>query len=158
VTVGRTAGRGGAALAAGAALVGCTAPVVVEPAPMASDPVCAFVLQAAPEELGALARRPTTSQSSRAWGAQEPIVLRCGVNPPGPTTQRCLRVTGDHGEVVDWVVREEDGTWTFVTYGRHPAVEVTIPRGAAPDAAGGAAPLAELAPAVSRTAVERSCL
>lgn len=124
---------------------------------MASDPVCALVLQAAPEELGGLPRRTTTSQASRAWGEEEPIVLRCGVAPPGPTTDRCLRVTGDSGEV-DWVVREEDGSWTFLTYGRRPTVEVTVPDAARLDAAQRTAPLADLAAAVARTAVERSCL
>ena len=125
---------------------------------MASDPVCALVLQAAPEELGGLDRRTTTSQASRAWGEEDPVVLRCGVQPPGPTTDRCVRVTGSQGEVVDWVVREMDGTWTFVTYGRRPTVEVTVPARAVADPAGGAAPLAELADAVSRTVRERACL
>ncbi len=67
------------------------------------------------------------SPAVRAWG-DPPIVARCGVNPPGPTTDDCLTVDG-----VDWVATPlSDGT-RFVTYGRDPAIEVLIPRGDQPE-------------------------
>lgn len=151
-------------LVAGLALVGalvggCSGAdaVVVAPAPSASAPVCAQVLLLSPYELLGQERRTTTSQASRAWG-DPPIVLRCGVEPPGPSPERCVRVTSDDGESVDWLAVEGDGAWLFVTYGRTPAVEVVVPTGALPPGAQPTAPLVDLAPAVGVTAVERTCL
>jgi len=61
-----------------------------------------------------------------AWG-DPAIVARCGVAPPGPTTEDCLSVNG-----VDWVATPlSDGT-RFVTYGRNPAIEVLIPKSDVP--------------------------
>jgi hypothetical protein len=138
---------------------GCSGPeaVVVDPAPTASDPVCAEVLLLAPVELGGLARRPTTSQATRAWG-DPPIVLRCGVVPPGPSPERCVRVTSPDGDVVDWLAIEGSQAWTFVTYGRTPAVEVLVPLGVLPPGAQATAPLVDLSPAIGVTTVERTCL
>lgn len=142
--------------AAALALAGCAAPVVVDHAPWASDPLCGVVLQRAPVELDGLARRTTTSQGSRAWGGADPVVLRCGVEPPGPSPERCLRVAGDSGEAVDWLALEGEDRWAFVTYGRVPAVEVTVPVSAR--AGQPTALLVDLAPAVSATTVHRTCL
>lgn len=147
-------------VAAGLALVGgCSGAdaVVVAPAPSASAPVCAQVLLLSPYELLGQERRTTTSQASRAWG-DPPIVLRCGVDPPGPSPERCVRVTSDAGESVDWLAVEGDDAWVFVTYGRTPAVEVLVPTGALPPGAQPTAPLVDLAPAVDVTTVERTCL
>lgn len=140
-----------------AAVSGCAAPVVLDPAPHASDPVCGVVLQRAPLELDGMPRRSTTSQSSRAWGQQDPVVLRCGVEPPGPSTDRCIRITDDGAGVVDWVAVESEDAWVFVTYGRVPAVEVTVPVSAAAERQP-TAPLVDLGLAVSATSVERTCL
>lgn len=119
---------------AGVALVlaGCgPAAVQLEPAPQASDPVCAQILMTLPETLGDAERRSTTTQASRAWGSP-PITLRCGVEPPGPTTERCLTVESDSGPTVDWIMSElgeqgESSSWKFTTFGRVPAVEVVVP-------------------------------
>lgn len=129
-------GRRGAltGLVAVAALVlaACATPVTVDPAPQASDPVCAEVLRVLPNTLADQERRTTTSQASRAWG-DPPITLRCGVEVPGPTTDRCLAVTGPDGDSVDWVMTELgadeaiEAGWTFTTYGRSPAVEIVLP-------------------------------
>lgn len=107
-------------------VAGCARPVGVDPAPSASDPVCAELLQSLPEVVGGADRRSTTSQASRAWG-DPAIVLRCGVDPLPPTTQGCVAVAVDGGAEVDWVVAEDEERSTFTTYGRLPAVEVSVP-------------------------------
>ena len=113
-----------AILLAGAAA--CAQPVGVEPAPSASEPVCAELLLELPNELGGQQRRSTTSQASRAWG-DPAIVLRCGVDPLPPTTEGCVNILAEDGTEVDWVVIEDAESASFITYGRLPAVEVTIP-------------------------------
>lgn len=123
-------------MAAPVALVAsCSAAVPVTAAPNATDPVCAQIVLATPTTLGdGLDEVATTAQASRAWGtADDPVVLRCGVAVPGPTTQRCVAVDTRHGPTVDWlVVPDEAGAttdtgWTFTTFGRTPAVEVHVP-------------------------------
>ena len=144
-------------------LAGCTQAVIIEPAPAASDPVCAEVLRATPHELGGAELRSTTAQSARAWG-EPAITLRCGVAELGPTTDRCIGVTGADGLTVNWVVAENDedsseadrGRFTFTTYGRSPAIQVVVPvEYAGTDATG---VLVDLAPAVSFTQEQRTCL
>jgi hypothetical protein len=152
--------RGPALIAAGTLLTaGCTATVPVPPAPGAADPACATIVLALPRDLGDLPRLRTTSQATVAWGEpRTPVVLRCGVEPPGPTTDRC--VTVDDGQVaVDWVVvpgpEQEDGTadLTMTTYGRVPAVEVRIPA-----ATRSTDFVVDMGPAVDRVEATRSCL
>ena len=104
----------------------CANPVALDPAPSASEPVCAVLLLDLPNELGGQERRSTTSQASRAWG-DPAIVLRCGVDPLGPTVEGCITVATTDGTEVDWVVTEDETHSSFTTYGRLPAVEVTIP-------------------------------
>jgi hypothetical protein len=143
-------------------VTGCTATVPVPAAPHAADPVCAEVVLALPRDLEGLERLRTDSQATVAWGdPSAPVVLRCGVEPPGPTTDQC--VTADDGAAsVDWVTRtgpeQPDGSadWTFVTYGRSPAVEVHVP--AAVTAARSTSFLVELGPAVARVDATRSCV
>lgn len=119
-------------LVASALLAACGSSVELEPAPEASDPVCARVLINMPDELAGAKKRNTTTQASRAWG-EPPITLRCGVEPPGPTTDRCVTAIDASGESIDWVMREigdpgvEENTWHFTTYGRDPAIEVIVP-------------------------------
>ncbi len=149
-----------------AILAGCAAPVNVPPGPHASDPVCGEVLQALPGVLADGEERSITSQATAAWG-EPPITLRCGVEVPGPSTERCITV--ESGETsVDWLALESDdelvpehgrrdsGAWTFITYGRVPAVEVVVPAERGGDQP--TAVLVELASAVERTAVERECV
>ncbi|RPF25658.1 DUF3515 family protein [Georgenia muralis] len=155
------------ALTAAAVLSGCAAPVSLPPGELAADPVCARVLQATPDVLGGLERRSTTTQAATAWG-DPAVTLRCGVAPPGPTTDRCLSVDSGDGTAVDWIALEGDdpdlpeharqggGSWTFITYGRRPAIEVVVPVeqvGGQPTAA-----LVDLAGAVSLVRAERACV
>lgn len=141
-----------------AVLAGCAPTVPVDVAPHATDPVCASVVLALPQSLGeGLDRIDTDAQATAAWGEQRAaVVLRCGVEPPGPTTDRCQSVTTPNGPTVDWVVVEEDGDWTFTTYGRVPAVEVTIPEEVASVRSSSFVDL--LGTAVARTDQQRQCL
>src|SRR5690625_3425327 len=85
-----------------------------------------------PDELAGAKKRNTTTQASRAWG-EPPITIRCGVEPPGPTTDRCVTAIDDSGESIDWMRREigesgvEENTWHCTTYGREPAIRVVVP-------------------------------
>lgn len=152
------------------ALTGCSAAVPVTAATGATDPLCAQIVLATPTSLGDRLRQvPTTAQATRAWGtASAPIVLRCGVTPPGPTTQRCVSVQTPGGPAVDWLVVPDDpaadsstavgGTsaWTFTTYGRVPAVEVHVPASVA--ASVSTSFLDQLGPAMSLARKARSCV
>jgi hypothetical protein len=112
-----------------------------------------------PDSLGdGLPKRDTTAQATTAWGDPEaPIVLRCGVEPPGPTTEHCQTVETPGGPSIDWVtVENEDGSWTLTTYGRTPAVELHVPASVA--TATGTAYVDQLGPAVALTDKQRSCL
>ncbi|MDN5557993.1 MAG: DUF3515 domain-containing protein [Ruaniaceae bacterium] len=158
-----------AALAIGALLAvsGCARPVTVEAAEFAPDPVCGQVILALPHQLGALEQVPTTSQATVAWGAGE-IILRCGVAPPPPTDERCISVTSGAGITIDWIDPEPDselipahadvegGAWTFVTYGRVPAIEVVI--AAASNVESPADILNALSLPVDRAPAERFCV
>lgn len=157
--------RAVAALVVGAGLVGvagCSSPVGVPAAPYAADPVCAEVVLALPRELAGMPRLVTSSQATVAWGDRSaPVVLRCGVEPPPPSTDPC--VNADDGTVsVDWLAVEgeagPDGSadWTFVTYGREPAVEVRVP--AQVTATRSTSFLVDLGPAVARVEQTRACL
>lgn len=121
---GRPRRRRAAGLAVGGvlALTACSGPTVsVEAAPDAADPACAPAMVALPDEIGGNERRETDSQATAAWGEPSAVVLRCGVEVPGPTTDQCVSVDG-----VDWVVRDESDHWRITAYGRTPAVEAVF--------------------------------
>lgn len=141
------------ALAALGALAGCASPVPVEAAPAAADPLCAEIMvslrSGSLDELADRPRRATTAQSTAAWG-DPPVLLRCGVPTPGPTTDACVRVDG-----VDWVLDESGERPAFTTYGRVPAVEVSLPP---QDTSGSEVVLVQLGPLVERLPQVRECL
>ncbi|HQY33778.1 DUF3515 family protein [Actinotalea sp.] len=145
-----------------ASTAGCATRVSVPVAPYAADPLCAAVVLALPQDLAGLPRLRTTSQATVAWGeATSAVVLRCGVEPPPPTTDQC--VTADDGTTaVDWVAvpgpADADGAapWTFTTYGRSPAVEVRVP--AAVTSTRSTSFLLELGPAIATVEATRRCL
>jgi len=124
-------------LAAGLVLAmsGCTAPVVVEPAPYAGDPGCAAVMLGIPDEVGGLARLETSSQATAAYGEEPRIVVRCGVEVPGPSSERCLAIDTPAASA-DWLVLEEDDVWRAIAFGRNPAMEVVVPKIRADQAVG----------------------
>lgn len=111
----------GAALALLGALTACAPAASVEPAPAAHDPDCAEVMLALPEEIGEYSKRPTTSQGAAAWGDPSAVVLRCGVEPIGPTEHPCVAPMD-----VDWVWIEGDDHVQLISYGREPSVEVLL--------------------------------
>jgi len=154
-----------AALLAAASVVllaGCASTVPTTVAPHATDPVCADVVLSTPDELDGLARKDTNAQATTAWGEPEAaIVLRCGVEPLGPTTDRCITVESSDGTSIDWVVTEgdsdsDDVDATFTTYGRVPAIEVSIPASIRKEHS--TSMLIDLGPAVAKTEKQRSCL
>ena len=148
----------GAAACALVLLSACAPTVPVTVAPSATDPVCASVVLALPRSLGeGLQQVDTDAQATSAWGdPRSAVVLRCGVEPLGPTTERCQSVTTPRGPTIDWVVVEDDGDWTFTTYGRVPAVELVVPQAVA--ATRSTAFVDLLGPAVALTEQQRACL
>ncbi|MFI0814772.1 DUF3515 domain-containing protein [Streptomyces sp. NPDC021098] len=96
----------------------------VEPGPYADNPKCADVISRAPETVLSKHRDDITGKGAAAWGDGS-VVLRCGVTPLRPTTNLCVNVDG-----VDWVLDEKraqkDGVQALTTYGRDPAVEITV--------------------------------
>lgn len=145
-------------------LTACSSALPVEVAPHADDPLCAEVVLALPRTLEDLDRLPTGSQATVAWGDRSaPVVLRCGVEPPGPSTDQC--VTADDGSTsVDWLAvpdevagaDETEVGWTFTTYGRSPAVEVRVPADVVQSRS--TAFLIDLGPAVAHVDATRTCL
>nr|NLD39745.1 DUF3515 family protein [Actinomycetales bacterium] len=121
-------------------LAGCSRPVLLDPGPAAPDPLCGDILLALRGQRFGFPEMGTTAQATMAWGdGTSAITLRCGVEPPPPTTDRCITVTGSDGTAIDWINPEPDsplipehadsetGSWTFITYGRVPAVEIVVP-------------------------------
>jgi hypothetical protein len=101
---------------------------------------------AAPETLGGLAMRATTSQATVAYGEEYIIVVRCGVEPPGPSDDPCVEVTTG-STTLGWLISEDASAWKAVSFGRSPAVEATIPKVRADRAVGDL--LAELTPSAA---------
>lgn len=119
-----------AALLSGVVLFGvsaCTAPVVIDPAPYAADPQCASIMLGIPHEVGGLSLRPTSSQATAAYGTSAIITVRCGVEPPGPSTDRCVAIDTPAASQ-DWLVTENDTSWIAVAFGRSPATEIVVPK------------------------------
>ncbi|SMH35310.1 Protein of unknown function [Rathayibacter oskolensis] len=132
-----------AAIAAVLLLSGCSATVALEPAADATDVACAEVSVRLPDVVAEQPERETNAQGTAAWGTPSAVILHCGVEPPGPTTDLCVSVSG-----VDWVIdetRADEDIYTLTTYGREPAVEVTVDQ----SRASGTSAVVDLANAVS---------
>ena len=134
---------------AGAALTACAPVVDVTAAKDAANPACAPMMVALPDAIGDAGLRKTNSQATAAWGDPSRVILRCGVNVPGPTTDRCVSVNG-----VDWVIKEGDPVWTLTTYGREPATEILMD----PDKISSATVLADLSAAAGKIPSTRNCV
>ncbi|MDQ0633518.1 hypothetical protein QFZ40_001427 [Arthrobacter pascens] len=131
------------------ALCACSPVVDVTAAKDAANPACAPMMVALPDAIGDAALRKTNSQATAAWGDPSQVVLRCGVNVPGPTTDRCVSVNG-----VDWVIKEGDPVWTLTTFGRDPATEILLD----PDKISSATVLADLSAPEAKIPSTRNCV
>lgn len=130
-------------------LGGCAQAVALDPAPGANDPACAEVIIRLPDTVADLARRTTNAQSTGAWGDPAGVVLRCGVETPGPSLLPCITIDG-----VDWLRDDSnDPMFIFTTYGRTPATEVAI------DAtlASGESTLSDLSASVAEVPASKTC-
>ncbi|WP_062211758.1 DUF3515 family protein [Demequina oxidasica] len=109
------------------ALAGCTQPLIVAPALYAADPDCADVMLSVPDTLGGLDVHATSSQATSSWGDDYPIVARCGVEPPGPTSESCTEVKTP-SVTMGWLIEEDGDDWLAVTFGHSPALEMRVPK------------------------------
>lgn len=133
-----------------AGLSGCASTVSLTPAEDAASTGCAELSVRLPEALDGQPQRVTDAQGTGAWGDPASVLLRCGVEGPGPTTAECINVSG-----VDWVRDDTDApTFVFTTYGRVPAVEVIIDS----EAASGLDVITDLSAIVSILPTERECV
>lgn len=111
-----------------AVLAACSPIVALEPAADATNPKCAEIIVRLPDSVGGQQIRETDAQATAAWGTPTSVLLRCGVTPPGPTTDTCFTVNG-----VDWL---RDSTkaprFVFTTFGRVPATQVIVDTGITP--------------------------
>ncbi|WP_426978442.1 DUF3515 domain-containing protein [Pseudarthrobacter sp. O4] len=137
------------ATASAAVLTACSPAVDVSPAKDSANAACAPMMVALPDALGEAKLRKTNSQGTAAWGDPSLVILRCGVNVPGPTTDRCVTVNG-----VDWVIKEGSPVWTLTTFGREPATEILMD----PDKISSATVLADLSASASKIKATRGCV
>jgi hypothetical protein len=131
------------------ALTACAPTVDVTAAGDAANPACAPMMVALPDAIGDAALRKTNSQATAAWGDPSQVILRCGVNVPGPTTDRCVSVNG-----IDWVIKEGDPVWTLTTFGREPATEILMD----PEKISSATVLADLSASAGKIPASRNCV
>ena len=116
----RTASALGLILLGLAGLAGCGSDDP-QPGPMAGTAACTALAGRLPERVLDRPRTKLAVAGAAAWG-DPAIVLRCGVEPAGPSDNPCAEYDG-----VDWVFTETKDVFRFVTYHRTPAVEVTVP-------------------------------
>ncbi|MFI7587788.1 DUF3515 family protein [Spongisporangium articulatum] len=137
-------------------LAGCSGSssgsAAVQPGPSSSAPACTRLLNKVPATLLGLKHADSAARGATAWGehAGHTIVLRCGVTPPTATTSPCI-TTDD----VDWIFDETGTAYVFTTFGREPAVEVSVPKSISREQAPGA--MAALAGAVKPLPQGRHC-
>jgi len=111
-----------AILVAAGSVAGCASAVPMQPADDAANPACAEIVVRLPDDIDSHGLRETDAQATGAWGDPAVILLTCGVEVPGPSTQRCITIDG-----VDWLVDDSDeDLGVFTTYGRDPAVQVVV--------------------------------
>lgn len=103
-------------------LSGCQPTVRLEAAGLANSPNCANMMVRLSDTLAELPRRQVSSQSTAAWGNPVAVIVRCGLERPGPSTLPCVTVDG-----VDWLIDESDRPrYVFTSYGLDPATEVIV--------------------------------
>jgi hypothetical protein len=132
-------------------LTGCAQSVPLSPASDAANPECAEVVTRLPETVAELEQRDTNAQATSAWGSPADVLLYCGVAVPDPTaTLVCVTVDG-----IDWLRDpEDDPNFTFITYGRDPAISVVVNS----ENVSGTNALTDLSTAISIIPAERACV
>ena len=111
-----------AGLVAVAVLSGCAPTVNLEPAEQANAPECANMIVRLPDTVAELPARNVNSQATAAYGSPTAVIIRCGVERPGPNLLPCFTVDG-----VDWLRDDtNDPDFVFTTYGLDPATEVIV--------------------------------
>lgn len=89
---------------------------------MANTVACANMMVRLPDTVDELDRRRVDAQSTAAWGSPTAVLLRCGLERPGPSTLPCVTVDG-----VDWLIDEQDSPrFIFTTFGLDPATQVIV--------------------------------
>ena len=92
------------------------------PAKDANNPACAQVIVGLPDTLAGMAKRTTNAQATGAWGDPVAVQLVCGETPSGPTTERCVDVSG-----VDWIIDDSQAPlYRLEAYGRTPGLVVYV--------------------------------
>ncbi|HEY5319266.1 MAG TPA: DUF3515 family protein, partial [Galbitalea sp.] len=114
---------------------------------------CASVSASLPDTVSSLAKRNTNAQGTGAWGTPADILLYCGAPVPDPTsTLVCITVDG-----VDWLRNDAKApVYVFTTYGRDPAIAVTV--NSKDVKADGNAALTDLAQAVGTIQQKHKCI
>lgn len=143
--------RPGLLLLAATALAGCTGGPAVEAAPQAAAPACVAALAAAPAAVLAQPRTPLDVPGAVGYGDPQ-VVVRCGLPALAPTSDACVTV-----DDVDWVLTADADPVVLVSYGRAPALEVSVPASYGRQNASAAlvdlAPVARALPATGRSCV-----
>lgn len=130
-------------------LTACAGDVPMQPAPNANDPACADVIVRLPDTVAGLERRTTNAQSTGAWGSPAGVLLTCGIEPSGPTTDDCVNVNG-----VDWIIgRDNAPLYRFEAYGRDPGLVVIVDS----ERASGTETVVDLGAVVSLLPQTRAC-
>ena len=130
-------------------LSGCAGTVPLTPADDANNPKCAEVMVRLPDTVASVARRSTNAQSTAAWGDPSSVILRCGIPNDGPSALPCFTV-----DDIDWLRDDaNDPQFTFLTFGRDPAVEVLVDS----TVVSGTAALTDLSSAVGALEPKRVC-
>jgi hypothetical protein len=117
-------GLAAVAVVAAGLLSGCSgATVTLTPAAHdGTNAKCASVVVQLPNTVSTLSERITDTQGTGAWGTPADILLRCGVPVPDPNSLPCVTVNG-----IDWLRNDKKApVFVFTTYGRSPAVAVTV--------------------------------
>ena len=139
-----------AALVSAASLLsGCAGDVPMDATPDANNPACADVIVRLPPRVAELDKRTTNAQATGAWGDPAGVLLYCGIEPSGPTTEECVNVNG-----VDWVIDDSRAPlYRFEAYGRDPGLEIVVDS----EKASGTAAVLDLSAVVKELPQTRKC-
>jgi len=106
-------------------------PLVPVPAPFAASPGCTTLLGAVPAELTSNGKSLKVRElaapappATVAWGTDDPLVLRCGLNrPPELTPTAALRLVNG----VQWLQVPGEGASTWYVVDREVYAALTVP-------------------------------